>query len=65
MTVIHTYSDDVRRFLNDVLVALSESWDPPRVDHRVTGAVHVAEAVRLQMDNDGVIVQTNNVISLS
>lgn len=44
---ILTNSDKVLGFIEYVLVSLSESRNSPRVDQRVTGAVHVAKTVRL------------------
>ena len=45
--LVLTDGDKVASFADDVLVSLAKPWDPPRVDQRVTGAVHVAAAVGL------------------
>ena len=57
--LVLTYGDKVASFADDVLISLAKPWDPPRVDQRVTGTVHVAAAVSLSTRRTGVTGQWN------
>ena len=57
--LVLTDGDKIASFADDVLISLAKPWDPPRVDQRVTGTVHVAAAVSLSTRRTGVRGQWN------
>ena len=57
--LVLTDGDKVASFADDVLISLAKPWDPPGVDQRVTGTVHVAAAVSLLTRRTGVRGQWN------